>query len=421
MDTSMQQNKMKNCQEFIDEVDHDTSKIQKKILQPIEVGSTVQCKWRDKEWHLAKVIDQRKLNTNSSNYQYYIHYNDFDSCFDQWVDLDQLDLGYVELNLDERIENKVGRKKKSCNKTKVSHVEEKHDAYLRTHEEQAKVKNISKIELGRFEITTWYFSPFPQQYSNCEKLFFCEFCLTFLQQEEQLARHLKKCNLKCPPGDEIYRHGSLSMFEVDGEKNKIYGQNLCYLAKLFLDHKTLEFDVDNFLFYILCECDERGYHILGYFSKDKFLREGYNLSCILILPPYQRKGYGNFLISFSYELSKKEKVVGTPERPFSNLGEASYKKYWEKILLDILKEISSKGSKKNGDISIKDLSDMTAIHVDDIRRTLIDLKILRYQRGHYVFCIDPQLFPEHLKVARRSNLEVDPSRLVWTPYKKRGG
>ena len=46
---------------------------------------------------------------------------------------------------------------------------------------------------------------------------------------------MRKCDLKHPPGDEIYRSGTLSMFEVDGKKNKVYGQNLCYLAKLFLD------------------------------------------------------------------------------------------------------------------------------------------------------------------------------------------
>lgn len=39
------------------------------------------------------------------------------------------------------------------------------------------------------------------------------------------------------------------------------------MAKLFLDHKTLYYDVDLFLFYILCECDERGCHMVGYFSK----------------------------------------------------------------------------------------------------------------------------------------------------------
>ena len=38
------------------------------------------------------------------------------------------------------------------------------------------------------------------------------------------------------------------------------------------------------------------------------------LACILTLPPYQRKGFGKFIIAFSYELSKVERKVGTPER-----------------------------------------------------------------------------------------------------------
>ena len=46
-----------------------------------------------------------------------------------------------------------------------------------------------------------------------------------------------------------------------------YAQNLCLLAKLFLDHKTLYYDTDPFLFYVMCEWDSRGYHIVGYFSK----------------------------------------------------------------------------------------------------------------------------------------------------------
>ncbi|CAL5390436.1 unnamed protein product [Camellia sinensis] len=57
------------------------------------------------------------------------------------------------------------------------------------------------------------------------------------------------------------------MAVIDGKKNKVYGQNLCYLAKLFLDHKTLYYDVDLFLFYVHCECDDRGCHMVGYFSK----------------------------------------------------------------------------------------------------------------------------------------------------------
>ncbi len=49
---------------------------------------------------------------------------------------------------------------------------------------------------------------------------------------------------------------------------------------------------------------------VGYFSKEKCSEEGYNLACILTLPCYQKKGYGKFLISFSYELSKLEGKVG---------------------------------------------------------------------------------------------------------------
>ncbi|CAN0024507.1 unnamed protein product, partial [Choristocarpus tenellus] len=104
---------------------------------------------------------------------------------------------------------------------------------------------------------------------------------------------------------QIYRDKSLAMFEVDGSEQKEYGQNLCSLAKLFLDHKTLYYDVDPFLFYVMCEVDEFGFHPVGYFSKEKYSDLGYNLACILTFPAFQRKGYGRFLISFSYELSKK--------------------------------------------------------------------------------------------------------------------
>ena len=101
-------------------------------------------------------------------------------------------------------------------------------------------------------------------------------------------------------------------------------QNLCLLAKLFLDHKTLYFDVDKFLFYVVTERDARGCHVVGYFSKEKHCAEEYCLACILTLPPYQRKGYGRFLISLAYEISKKEGKTGTPERPLSDLGQVRF-------------------------------------------------------------------------------------------------
>lgn len=80
-----------------------------------------------------------------------------------------------------------------------------------------------------------------------------------------------KCTLTHPPSDEIYRKGDISVFEVDGITNKTYCQNLCLLAKMFLNKKTLFYDVESFLFYILTKNDKKGCHLVGYFSKVFYL------------------------------------------------------------------------------------------------------------------------------------------------------
>jgi hypothetical protein len=41
------------------------------------------------------------------------------------------------------------------------------------------------------------------------------------------------------------------------------------LAKLFLEHKDTHREVERFLFYVLCECDAAGCHLLGLFSRQK--------------------------------------------------------------------------------------------------------------------------------------------------------
>ena len=101
-------------------------------------------------------------------------------------------------------------------------------------------------------------------------------------------------------------------------------------------------------------------------NKQTKKQEGYNLACILTLPPYQRKGYGRFLIAFSYELSKKEGRVGTPERPLSDLGAVSYRSYWTRVVLDALHA-------HRGNLSIRDISDLTAVRSDDVIKTLESL------------------------------------------------
>lgn len=39
---------------------------------------------------------------------------------------------------------------------------------------------------------------------------------------------------------------------------------------MFLDHKTLYYDTDPFLFYVMTDYDQFGFHIVGYFSKVKY-------------------------------------------------------------------------------------------------------------------------------------------------------
>eukprot|EP00479_Gromia_sphaerica_P015030 TRINITY_DN934_c0_g1_i2.p1 TRINITY_DN934_c0_g1~~TRINITY_DN934_c0_g1_i2.p1 ORF type:complete len:167 (+),score=21.26 TRINITY_DN934_c0_g1_i2:431-931(+) len=137
-----------------------------------------------------------------------------------------------------------------------------------------KAKNFRSIVIGEFEMETWYFSPFPAEFNQNNTLYFCEFCLSFYGDDIELNEHMKKCILFHPPGTEIYRSEKgptkVSMFEADGEIETEYCQNLCYLAKLFLDHKTLQFDTDVFLFYVLTEVDQLGCHLVGYFSKERF-------------------------------------------------------------------------------------------------------------------------------------------------------
>ncbi len=161
----------------------------------------------------------------------------------------------------------------------------------------------------------------------------------------------------------------MSVYEIIGEEHKLYCQNLCLIAKLFLDHKSIYFDVSPFRFYILTENDNNGKHIVAYFSKEISMETEFNLACIMVLPPYQRKGYGQFLISMSYHFSRMEGRICTPETPLSDLGKISYKSYWTNTILEVL-------LKNKGFLSIKELCEQTGIKNEDIIYTLNELSLV---------------------------------------------
>ncbi|KAJ5205887.1 Acyl-CoA N-acyltransferase [Penicillium cf. griseofulvum] len=271
---------------------------------------------------------------------------------------------------------------------------------------------IKSINFGGYEIETWYAAPYPEEYSRNRVLYICEFCLKYMNSDFVAWRHKLKCPAKHPPGDEIYRDRSISIFEVDGRKNPVYCQNLCLLAKLFLGSKTLYYDVEPFLFYVMTECDDLGCHFVGYFSKEKRPSSANNVSCILTLPIHQRKGYGNLLIDFSYLLTRIEGKNGSPEKPLSDMGLVSYRNYWRLILSYQLRDLKTP-------VSIADLSDRTGMTADDIVSALEGLRALVRDpiTKTYAIRLDRKYYDEVISGwESKGYVQLNPDALLWTPY-----
>lgn len=252
-------------------------------------------------------IIEKNFDKAAQAWQYYIHYYDFNRRMDDWVELARIVKYPSEANplaagLDPHVDTvgqggaaeegeggtdeggqagvKRARHERGAGYGPTTVAELEHDehegmdeAALKEHEEVTKIKNIRNVLFGKHKIECWYFSPYPKEFypdGPIECLYICEFSFRFFRRKSELRRHLGNPSLqRHPPGTEIYRDENVSMFEVDGGVEKIYCQNLCYFAKLFLDHKTLYFDVDPFLFYVLCARDEQGFHPVGYYSKEK--------------------------------------------------------------------------------------------------------------------------------------------------------
>ncbi|KAJ1921538.1 Histone acetyltransferase [Mycoemilia scoparia] len=275
--------------------------------------------------------------------------------------------------------------------------------------EVARMKNLNLIYMGEFEVEPWYFSPYPAELTNSPVLYICEFCLAYFGSKKQIERHRQRyCDLLYPPGNEIYRKDEISFFEIDGRRQKSYCRNLCLLSKCFLDHKTLYYDVDPFLFYILTKNDDHGCHIIGYFSKEKESAENYNLACILTLPQYQRHGYGRLLMQFSYELSKIEGRLGSPEKPLSDLGLLGYRAFWSEAIVDLLVDY-------HGEISIEELSKMTSFTTQDILHALSSLDGIRYYKGRHAIVLSEAVLEAYKRSKAKKRRSIDPKYLKWAP------
>ncbi|ODA79723.1 hypothetical protein RJ55_05317 [Drechmeria coniospora] len=277
--------------------------------------------------------------------------------------------------------------------------------------EISRIRNISKVQFGKHDLFPWYFSPYPEVFSQEDVIFICEFCLSYYGDDISFSRHRKKCSLQHPPGNEIYRDDYVSFFEIDGRRQRTWCRNLCLLSKMFLDHKTLYYDVDPFLFYVMTTRSDKGCHVVGYFSKEKESADSYNVACILTLPQYQRKGYGRLLIQFSYELSKIEGRLGSPEKPLSDLGLLSYRQYWSENILDFLLGYNERDDK----VTIEAISTALAMTTQDVEHTLQAMRMQVYHKSDHKIVIPNKLIEQREKQKLKQKRVLDPMRIQWKP------
>jgi hypothetical protein len=238
---------------------------------PLSIGHLVLVAYRDGSKRTAKVIERV---ITASTIQYYVHYHDFNRRMDEWIDQARIlstegivvddhhghggqkheqeqshDIGAVPAKRakTDAGDNTEAGKMGGAGITTIAELgydehEGLDDASLLEHEEITKIKNINHVVLGKYRLECWYYSPFPKEFhpnGPVDCLYFCEFTLRFFKTKNELMRYQNHANLpRHPPGNEIYRDHRVAMFELDGAVEKVYCQNLCYFAKLFLDHKV---------------------------------------------------------------------------------------------------------------------------------------------------------------------------------------
>ena len=44
---------------------------------------------------------------------------------------------------------------------------------------------IKTIAFGRYELDTWYHSPYPEEYARLGRLYMCEFCLKYISTKPE--------------------------------------------------------------------------------------------------------------------------------------------------------------------------------------------------------------------------------------------
>ncbi|TKA43241.1 hypothetical protein B0A54_05722 [Friedmanniomyces endolithicus] len=223
--------------------------------------------------------------------------------------------------------------------------------------------NVANVVMGNLHIRPWYPSFYPEDMVGGRKT-------------EWLY---KVCPLKDtpPPGETVYDKDDYIIHEIDGEDHGLYAQNLSLFSKLFLETKSVFFDVSTFLYYILIlrNASHPYGQVVGFFSKEKMSWDNNNVACILVFPPWQRRGLGQILIAVSYEFGKREGRFGGPERPLSALGRKGYLGFWCGEVYRFLLRAPLKRT-----LTVRDISEGTYVMQEDVVAALKEMDVLEKRK-----------------------------------------
>lgn len=208
----------------------------------------------------------------------------------------------------------------------------------------------------------------------------CPNCFLYSSQASDITAHQKFCHFRSSsPGQLVYKGEDFLIRRLEYEETpeepnrmKLFMQAISLFGRMFLETKSICFALDGFEFFVAY--DAVSGLPAGFFSKEKQSWHDYNLACIVVFPPFQRRGLGQLLIGYSYYLSRKVGKLGGPEHPLSKHGRKTYLAYWNQALSQALTTMDRPPK------TLRELCDITGIASTDVVITLEDMGALKHDK-----------------------------------------
>jgi len=114
----------------------------------------------------------------------------------------------------------------------------------------------------------------------------CSMCISMFSTNQALRSHMERCVV---PYRAIYQERDFRLSKIQSLKTK---QLLSTISQMFIQSKTVYYEVQDYDFYIIYDKE-----IFGYFSR--YRGGNHSLNCFLVFPCFQGQGWGTVLMDIS--------------------------------------------------------------------------------------------------------------------------